>query len=73
MRLWILCSGSGRARTAGAGNVDLFGFRFAGHPDLRRILPSRGLGEVIPLRKDYIPWRATETPNTENFSGSAAH
>jgi NADH-quinone oxidoreductase subunit B/C/D len=34
---------------------DLFGIRFRGHPDLRRILTHDGFGQHHPMRKDYPP------------------
>jgi NADH-quinone oxidoreductase subunit C/D len=45
---------------AGAGwfereAYDLYGIRFLGHPDLRRILTHDGFGNIHPMRRDYPP------------------
>jgi NADH-quinone oxidoreductase subunit C len=43
---------------------DMFGVRFAGHPNLERILtPDGWLGH--PLRKDF-PTQSAQFPNVEN-------
>ncbi|MDA8345180.1 MAG: NADH dehydrogenase (quinone) subunit D [Thermaerobacter sp.] len=34
---------------------DLYGIRFRGHPDLRRILTHEGFGNIHPMRRDYPP------------------
>jgi NADH dehydrogenase I D subunit len=34
---------------------DLYGLRFRGHPDLRRILTHDGFGDHHPMRRDYAP------------------
>ncbi len=34
---------------------DLYGIRFRGHPDLRRILTHDGFGNIHPMRRDYPP------------------
>ncbi len=34
---------------------DLYGVRFRGHPDLRRILTHEGFGDLHPMRRDYAP------------------
>ncbi len=34
---------------------DLYGVRFRGHPDLRRILTHGGFGDDHPMRRDYPP------------------
>jgi NADH dehydrogenase I D subunit len=34
---------------------DLYGVRFRGHPDLRRILTHDGFGDHHPMRRDYPP------------------
>jgi len=34
---------------------DLYGVRFRGHPDLRRILTHDGFGDLHPMRRDYPP------------------
>ena len=34
---------------------DLYGIRFLGHPDLRRILTHNGFGNIHPMRRDYPP------------------
>ncbi len=45
---------------------DLFGIRFVGHPDLRRILTHDGFGNIHPMRRDYPPGlrQPFETPAT---------
>ena len=50
---------------------DMFGFRFEGHPNLRRILLADDWDEGFPLRKDYPlrGWKEFPVYNTERTVG----
>ena len=50
---------------------DLFGVRFAGHPDLRRIMTWEGF-EAHPLRKDYQLHGRGERENFDVVAGDDA-
>ncbi len=54
---------------------DLFGVRFAGHPDLRRILMWDGFQDY-PMRKDYVEpddYEYEPTPHDEVLEKAKAH
>jgi len=57
---------------------DLYGVRFRGHPDLRRILTHDGFGDHHPMRRDYPPGlrrpfeRSAEVPIAERSPAGEA-